>query len=140
MLAAPSIWLLAASVIEAAPGPCPAPADLPPGGDAAYVAPASGGADLAPPAYRLPEKIPIPLRLYLPPPVPFGSEAELGAATVDLATGALAFGDPLRPGGAGAPRAAPPAQAPWAAPGAPLAPANGGGSPGGAASRPSDCR
>lgn len=93
MLLAPLIapWF-ASAALTVAPNPCPAPADLPPGGDAAYLTPEAGGADLSPPPYRLPGTIHIPLRLYLPPPAPFGTEAELGAAVVDLQGGAIRIG------------------------------------------------
>jgi len=87
--------LFSAAAIELKPDPCPAPADLPTTQNAPYVAPDEGGADLAPSGYRVPDKIEIPLRLYLPPPAPFGSRTPLGQASVDLSSGAVEF--PLDP-------------------------------------------
>lgn len=142
MLWSPIVSLLAASVITAAPDPCPVPADLLPDGSANYVASAAQAADLAPSLYRPPDRISLPLRLYLPPPAPFGTEAELGSATLDLTSGAVAFDSRGRGAEEGGRQATPPGSAPWAAPGAPAAPAAPakGRSPEGGIPQPRDCR
>jgi hypothetical protein len=92
--------VLTAGPLTFGPAPCPAPADLGARPDVAFI-PATGGQapDLAPSPYVLPRKIEIPLELYLPPPAPSGTKAELGHATIDRETGATTFdGAPAAPG------------------------------------------